>query len=142
MMMQSWMGSDFSNDDIVQQSSPVEDFTHELIGEEVIDGHTCWKIKMVPKPNVPVVWGSIITWVEQKNYLQIKTQFYDEDDFLVNTLLGLNVKSMGDRMIPTKLEIIPSDKVGEKTVVEYLTLDFSVDLNETFFSIQNLKKLK
>lgn len=142
MMMQSWMGSDFSNDDIVQQSSPVDDFTHELMGEETIDGHRCWKIKLIPKPDAPVVWGSIISWVEQEYYLQIKTEFYDEDDYLVNTMIGKDLKMMSGRMVPSVLVVTPADKPGEKTIVEYIDLDFSVKLDEAFFSIQNLKRLQ
>ncbi|MEP7266795.1 MAG: outer membrane lipoprotein-sorting protein [Saprospiraceae bacterium] len=142
MMMQSWMGSDFSNDDLVQQSSPVNDFTHEIIKEESIDGMPCWKIKLIPKPNAAVVWGSIITWVDKKNYLQLKTEFYDEDGELVNTMLGKNIKEMGGRIIPTLMEVIPSGKPNEKTVIEQIAMNFNTKSNETFFSIQNMKKLQ
>lgn len=142
MMMQSWMGSDFSNDDLVQQSSPVNDFTHEITGEESVDGRPCWKIKMIPKPNVPVVWGSINTWVDKKDYIQLKTEFFDEDGELVNTMLGKNIKQLGGRTLPTLLEVSPAGKKGEKTIVEQLALDFSIKKKEDFFSIQNMKNVQ
>ncbi|MBK6480825.1 MAG: outer membrane lipoprotein-sorting protein [Saprospiraceae bacterium] len=142
MMMQSWMGSDFSNDDLVQQSSPVNDFTHEMKGEESIDGRTCWKIKLVPKPNVAVVWGSIVTWVDKKDYLQLKTEFYDDEGELVNTMVGKDIRQLGGRTVPARLEVIPSDKPGEKTIIEQLALDFNLKQTEDFFSIQNMKKLQ
>lgn len=142
MMMQSWMGSDFSNDDLVQQSSPVNDFTHEMKGEESIDGRTCWKIKLVPKPNVAVVWGNIVTWVDKKDYLQLKTEFYDEEGELVNTMVGKDIRQLGGRTVPARLEVIPSDKPGEKTIIEQLALDFNLKQTEDFFSIQNMKKLQ
>ncbi|MCB0648574.1 MAG: outer membrane lipoprotein-sorting protein [Saprospiraceae bacterium] len=141
MMTQSWMGSDFSNDDLVNQTSPVNDYTHTMMGEELVEGQKCWKIKMVPKPNVAVVWGSVIVWVDQKNYLQLKTEFYDEDDFLVNTMLGKNIKTFGKRMLPSRLEVIPADKPGEKTIIEQMVIDFDKKQNAEFFSIQNMKKL-
>ncbi len=142
MMMQSWMGSDFTNDDLVKQSSPVNDFTHELIKEESIDDRLCWKIKLIPKPNAAVVWGSILTWIDKKNYLHLKTEFYDETGELVNTMLGKNIKSMGGRTLPTLLEVIPAGKKNEKTMVEQLVLDYTVKMKENFFSIQNIKNLQ
>merc|ERR1712062_21497 len=73
MMMQSWMGSDFSNDDMVQQSDPIEDFTHKLLGKETVEGRECYKIEMIPKEDAAVVWGKIIHWVDVKDYLELKT---------------------------------------------------------------------
>ena len=122
--MQSWMGSDFTNDDLVRESSILRDYEHELVGEEVVDGRNCWKIKLVPKPEAAVVWGEIFMWVDQAEYLQLKTEFYDEDAYLVNTMLGKNIKDMDGKLLPSIMEIIPAEEEGHKTVLEYLTLDF------------------
>ena len=70
MMMQSWMGSDFTNDDLVRESSIVVDYEHNYLGEEDINGITCWKLELDPKPEAPVVWGKIISWVD-KEYNQL-----------------------------------------------------------------------
>lgn len=141
MMTQSWMGSDFSNDDLVNQTSPVNDYTHQLMGEEVVSGQKCWKVKMTPKADVAVVWGSVIIWVDQKSYLQMKTEFYDEDDFLVNTMISKNLKQFGKRTLPSILEVIPADKPGEKTIIEQMVIDFDKKQDAAFFSIQNMKRL-
>jgi len=142
MMMQSWMGSDFSNDDLVNQTSIVDDFTHELMGVDTIEEMACYIIKLVPLPDATVVWGSIITWIDQTDYLQIKTEFYDEDEYLVNTMIGREIKMMGGRKVPSILEVIPADDPGEKTILEQLVLDFSTKKKESFFSIQNMKRSK
>ena len=63
MMSQSWMGSDLSNDDLVQQSSIIDDFTHKLVGTETIEGRSCYVIELKAKPDAPTVWGKIKTWV-------------------------------------------------------------------------------
>ncbi len=142
MMMQSWMGSDFTNDDMVQQSDPVEDFTHKMLGSETIEGRDCYIIEMIPKEETAVVWGKIIVWVAKSDYLELKTEFYDEDGYLVNTMLGKNIKNLGGRMLPSVMEIIPADEEGQKTVVEQIWTKFDVATKESFFSVQNMKRIR
>ena len=120
MMMQSWMGSDFTNDDLVKQSSIVDDYTHTIIGEEKVNEYDCWKIEFIPKPEAPVVWGKIFMWISKEEYLELKIEYYDETDELINIMYGYNVKQIGDRRIPTKMEMIPADEPGNKTIFEYM----------------------
>jgi outer membrane lipoprotein-sorting protein len=142
MMMQSWMGSDFTNDDLVRESSIVTDYEHELLGTETLEGRACYKIKMIPKPDAPVVWGEILIWVSKDEYLQLKSEFYDEDGYLVQTIYGKQVKEMDGRVIPSVLEVVPADEEGHKTRLEYLSLDFNEPIQPSFFSIQNMKRVK
>jgi len=142
MMMQSWMGSDFTNDDLLKQSSLVKDYNHTIIGEEKINNYNCWKIKFIPKPDAPVVWGKIVMWISKKDYLQLKAEYYDESLELVNSMIGSNVKNVGDRMLPTKMEMIPADKPGNKTVLEYSKIIFNKKISDRFFSQQNMKRVK
>ncbi len=142
MMLQSWMGSDFTNDDLVKESSVVNDYVHNVIGEEKYGGYDCYKIESIPKPEAGVVWGKLITWVAKEKFFQLKTEFYDEDGFLVKTYLGSNIKKMGGRTIPTHWEMIPVDRPGEKTVFDYNKIEFNINLKESFFSEQNMKRIR
>ena len=142
MMSQGWMGSDYSNDDILKESSIIVDYTHTLIGSENISGKDCYKIKLTPKENAAVVWGSIIKWITKDSYLQLKTQYFDEDGELVKTEIGSEIKKMDDREIPTKMEIIPEDNKGNKTIVTIDSIDFDAEINDDFFSQQNMKKIR
>jgi outer membrane lipoprotein-sorting protein len=141
MMMQSWMGSDFTNDDLVRESSIVKDYTHKLLGKDSIRGQMCYKIELIPLADAAVTWGKAIMWITVDGFNQWKTEFYDEDMELVNTLNAYNIKKMGDREIPTKMEIIPQDKKGNKTVLEIKSMIFNQAIDDTFFSQQNMKKL-
>jgi outer membrane lipoprotein-sorting protein len=85
MLSQGWMGSDYTNDDILKESSIVVDYVHNLEGEEKISDYNCYKIKLTPKEGAAVVWGHIITWVSKKDFLQLKSMYYDEDGYLVKT---------------------------------------------------------
>ncbi|WP_163708250.1 outer membrane lipoprotein-sorting protein [Mangrovibacterium lignilyticum] len=142
MMMQSWMGSDFTNDDLVKESSLVNDYTHKLLGTEQLEAYPCYKIELIPTEEAAVVWGKILMWVTRDDFLWLKAEYYDEDEELINTEILSDIKQMDDRMMPTHLEMIPQDKPGQKTVMIFKEIKFNVDLNESFFSIQNMKRLK
>jgi outer membrane lipoprotein-sorting protein len=142
MMLQSWMGSDFTNDDLVQQSSIVKDYTHKLLGKENIRGMECYKIELVPLPDATVVWGKIISWITTAGFDIWKSEYYDEDMELVNVENAFDIKKMGDRSIPVKMEIVPVTKKGQKTILEINSMLFNIPIEESFFSQQNMKKVK
>jgi outer membrane lipoprotein-sorting protein len=142
MMMQPWMGSDFNNDDLVRESSIIEDYTQSLKGEENIDGYDCYKVLLMPKPEAGVVWGKVIMWISKKGYLELRTEYYDEDENLVKYMTGSKVKEMGGRTIPSYWEMIPVDKPGEKTVLEYQSMEFDIDIKPSFFSEQEMKRIR
>ncbi len=141
MMMQSWMGSDFKNDDLVRESSIVVDYEHNFLGEEDINEISCWKLELDPKPEAPVVWGKIIAWID-KEYNQLKVEYYDEDGYLVNIMDQSDIKKMDDREIPTHLEMIPADEEGKKTVINILSATFDDPIPENFFSQQNMQRVR
>lgn len=140
MMMQSWMGSDFTNDDLVQQSSLIHDYDHRLLEETVVDQQKCYVIELLPKPEAPVVWGRLKIWIEKNHLYQLKTEFYDEDDYLVNTIEGSEVKKIQGRYLPTILTVTPEEE-DESTVIEYLDVQFDTEIRDDFFSVEQMKKL-
>ena len=142
MMSQSWMGSDFTNDDLVRMNSIVEDFEHKLIGEEIIEGYECYMIELMPKPEAAVVWGKIILWISKKDFYELKGEYFDEDGVLVNSMTSSNIQQMGDRSLPSKMVMIPADKPGNQTILEMLDVVFNKPIDESFFSQQNMKNVK
>ena len=142
MMMQSWMGSDFTNDDLVEESSLVTDYEHQLLGDTNLHDRVCWKLKLTPKPEAAVVWDKLILHISQKEYLQLRTEFYDENGDLVKTLEGFNIKDLGGRRLPSKMVMTPVDEEGKKTILEYQSLNFEPDIPDGFFTTQNMKRLR
>ena len=142
MMMQSWMGSDFTNDDLVKESSVVVDYTHELVGEEMLEGRNCYKIILTPKEDAAVVWGKIEMWVDKELTIQLQTEFYDEDDYLVNTMYGKEVKELGGKMLPSVLEVVPADEEGHKTIITQHWIKFDEPIKLDFFSTSNMKRVR
>ena len=142
MMLQSWMGSDFTNDDLVKQSSIVVDYTHKLLGKEKVRDMECFKIEMIPLPEAAVVWGKVILWITVSGYDQWMAEYYDEDNKLVNVSNSYEMKKMGDRVIPCRIEIVPQNKKGQKTIMHIDDMKFNIPMAESFFSQQDMKKIR
>lgn len=142
MMSQSWMGSDFKNEDLVRESSIITDFSHSLKEDESIQGRTCYLIELIPKEEAAVVWGKIMLWIDKEDYIIMKGEYYDEDLFLVNTMQTTEVAEFDQRMIASKMEMIPADEEGYKTVMIYHNIEFDLDLKESFFTVQNMKRVR
>ena len=141
MMSQSWMGSDFSNNDLVRESSIVTDYTHTLVGDSTFNNYDCYKIELIPKPDAPVVWSKVITFISKNEFLQLRTEFYDENQEIIRLMQSSEIKEMSGRTIPTRLEMIPLQEDGKKTIMIYEDIQFDIDISERFFSIQNMKRI-
>jgi hypothetical protein len=141
MMSQSWMGTDFTNDDLVRESSVVQDYDHTLKGDTIIDGRPCYIINMIPKPEAAVVWGKVIVCIDKKDFLELHSRFYDEDGVLVNTMNSYDIKMMHDRVIPTRFEMLPEDKKGHKTIMIYQSIRYNDPLRDDFFNTEKMKTL-
>lgn len=142
MMSQSWMGTDFTNDDLVKASSRVDDYDHKIVGDSVIEGRKCWKIEMIPHAQAAVVWSRMNMWIDQKDYLELRIEFYDEDNKLVNVMQCSDIRTMGGRVMPLKLEMIPVEKKGQETIITYSTAVFNQPISTDFFTTQKMKEVK
>jgi outer membrane lipoprotein-sorting protein len=142
MMSQGWMGSDYTNDDILKESSVVNDYTHQITGEENIADRECYRIKMVAKDNAAVVWGHQIRWVDKTEFLVLKAEYYDEEGSLVRTETGSDIKMMDGRVILTKIVLIPATEPGNSTIILIKDVKFNIPVQESFFSQQNMKNIR
>ncbi|MCB2203650.1 outer membrane lipoprotein-sorting protein [bacterium] len=140
MMLQSWNGSDFTNDDLARESDVSDDYTHKLLQEEKIHGEDCWKIASTPKPDAPVVWGKLYTWVRKADYLPAIVQYYDEKGTLVRYMVYSDYKTMDDRKIPAKWTMYNKVKEGHKTEFIIDKVDFNADIPDRIFSFRELER--
>lgn len=139
MMSQSWMGTDFTNDDLVKESSIVNDYDHSITGDTIIDNRNCYIIQLLPKPQAAVVWGKLLVCIDKKDFLELHTRFYDEDGSLINTMNASDIKMMDGRLIPTRFEMIPADKPNQKTVMLYKAVMYNRSLDDAFFTTEKMK---
>ena len=139
MMSQSWMGTDFTNDDLVKESSIVNDYLHSIIGDTTIDNRVCYIIQMIPKPEAAVVWSKLIVCIDKIDFLELHTRFYDEDGKLINIMNAYDIKMMGGRLIPTHFEMIPTDKKNQKTEMIYKKIQYNKPIEDNFFTTEKMK---
>jgi len=140
MMMGSWMGSHFTNDDLVKESRMEEDYIPRITFEGVRDGKNVMLFELRPKPDAPVVWGKLELLVTRKDYLPIYEKFYDEDMQLARTMVFEKIKPLAGRPRPSVMRLIPADKPDEFTEFVYEMLDLNLPLKDSLFSLANLKR--
>ena len=138
MMLGSWMGSHFTNDDLVKESRLIEDYDIVISHEGPRDGEDVWEFTLTPKPDAPVIWGRIEQQIRKRDRMPLWANYYDEDGTLVRTMNFSDFKVMGGRTLPARMIMEPTDG-EERTVVTYLELEFDVGLDEDFFSLRNLR---
>ena len=140
MMGSSWMGSHFTNDDLVKESQLVRDFEIELTFDGERGGNKVWEFKLIPYPNAAVVWGLITYEVRKADLIPTWARYFDEDGELKRTMTFEEVRKMGGRSIPTLIRLIPTDKPNEYTQMIYHDLQFDIELPKRIFSLSELRR--
>ena len=140
MMLQSWMGSDFTNDDLVKESSVVDDYDHTLLGREEIRGFDSYKIELVPKPETAVAWDRLIEWIRVDDYVPLRAEYFNERGELVRTMVFDDIKPMGNRVIPARYELIEEKKEGRRTVLQLNAVVFDAPVPGSVFTQRNLRR--
>jgi len=136
MMMQSWMGSDFTNDDMAKESSIVKDYNALISAQD----ETKYILDLIPKEDAAVVWGKIVMEIEKEHFVPLKATYYDEDETEMRVLYYSEVKVFGTHYLPRVMTLIPSDKKRNKTVVIIDEVDFDVKIDDSRFSKSALKR--
>jgi len=136
MMLQNWMGSDITNDDIVKQSSIVDDYSAKLLGKK---GSNV-TIELTPKPDAAVVWGKIVSQIDTRTYTGIKDDFYDESGVKVRSFRYSGVKRFGSYNLPTVWKVIPLDKPGHLTTLTVKDARYDAPIDSAYFSKSALKR--
>ena len=140
MMLTSWMGSDFTNDDLVRESSYSKDYTYELVGPST--DPEGWLVRFIAKPDVVGLWDRFELVVSKDGKIPISAKYYDRRDQLSRTLVWSDVKTFDGKRLPAHMTLTPEDKKGDKTELIYLDIDFDVDLPDTTFSLSNLEQAR
>ncbi len=139
LMMGSWMGSHFTNDDLVKESRMIDDYDITIGFDGDRAGVPVWEFVLKPKPEAAVVWGKIVEQVRKADLMPTWGRYYDEDGKLQRTLTFAEYRRMGGRLVPALLRVEPADKPGESTTLHYSQLEFDLGLDRDFFSLRNLR---
>lgn len=138
MMSSSWMGSHFTNDDLVKESRMADDYTFSIAAKAEQEGTIM--IICIPKPKAAIVWGKVVVTVREEDLMPVDIRYYDEDLNLARTMVFSDFQKMGDRTLPARLDMIPTDKPDESTVVIYEKINFNLPLRDDLFSLRSLQR--
>lgn len=136
MMLQKWMGSDISNDDIVKQSSIVEDYNPKILAKK--DNITT--LELTPKEDAAVVWGKIVLEIDTDTYTSNKDTYYDEEGEIVRYFIYKDVKKYGKYFIPTYWRIEPADKKDQYTEIILDKVAYDIEISQEYFTKSALKR--
>ncbi len=139
MMLQPWMGSDFSNDDLVKESSLIKDYSHRIISKDEDESGLIVHIEAIAKPDAPVVWGKIELWLYSDSFIPIRQVYYDERNEAKKALQFEDVKELGGRRIPTRWVMTPLDKDNQRTIITLHSMQFEIDIDRQIFTQLNLR---
>ena len=135
----AWMGSHFTNDDLVRGSRMREDYTWALMRRPSADGSGVYHIDLIPKPDAPIVWGKVSLIIDAERRPQ-KINYWNERGVLMRTMSFHDYKEIEGQEVPMRMRITPTREAGAFTEINYETLELNVSLSPRLFSLQSLKR--
>ncbi|MDZ7794342.1 MAG: outer membrane lipoprotein-sorting protein [Spirochaetia bacterium] len=141
MMMSSWMGSDFKNNDLVKEFTFTEDYTFEYIRPDEEKKGLIY-LKCIPKPGKPIVWGHVLVAVDVQTLIPKWEEYYDEHDELMRIMYFKEVENFDGTQLPSIMELVPQTKDGHKTVLRYIEAEFDVQIERRIFTLRHLRTFR
>lgn len=138
MLAQSWMGSDFSYNDLSKSDELLKDYTHKIVSEKKVDGHTTYTIDAIPKPGAPVVWGKLQVVIRGDGVMLAET-YFDQDMKVVRSMTTGKVGKLGGREYPVSMTMKPADDPGKWTRIETTAGKFDITIPGYMFTLSNLQ---
>jgi hypothetical protein len=138
MMLASWMGTDFTNDDLVRESSFIEDYEYQLAGPS--NEPAGWVVRFNARPGLVGLWSRIELVLSEDGTIPLQARYFDRRDRLARTMRWDDVREFDGRRIPARMILVPEDEEGHKTEMHYRTIRFDVDVPESTFSLSYLER--
>ena len=139
LLSESWMGSHFTNDDLMRETSYDEDYDTELSWTER-EGERYLQVTLTPKPDAPVVYTRILFLLTPEEWIPTREEFYDEGE-LIRYMTFDRVETVSGRPIPMRMTLQPTDEPDEQTVVEYEELEFDIPVEDDLFTRRGLRRV-
>jgi outer membrane lipoprotein-sorting protein len=138
MMAQSWMGSDFSYNDLAKSDQIIHNFTHRLLGTEEQDGHVVYVVESTPLPDAPVIWGKEVLRIRDDRLLLEET-FFDQDGKPAKRLRAVTIGKLGGKLYATRMRMEKLNEADHWTEISYRKASFALKLPDGLFTLSNLR---
>ena len=134
----SFMGTDFSYDDISSVDRDAEMDTHTLLREETLDGKPCYVIQSIPKDSSSYQYSKTISWIDKENYLIYKTEMYNRRGELAKIMESLDFKDVQGNLTPMRTKI-STVSAGTSTTIYMEIMKYNDPIPETVFTTAYLE---
>jgi outer membrane lipoprotein-sorting protein len=135
----SWMGSHFTNDDLMKASSFADDFDPTLVESKSEGALHVWTVDLKPKPDAAVTWSRVRVVLEKETKIPRTHEFFDEKGVLARKVVFTEIKDLGGRRAPALVTVTPATPPGESTELRYETIQRDVKIDPAIFSLARLK---
>ncbi len=142
LMLRPWMGSDFANDDLVKESSIVNDYTHQIVSHENVNGESVLKIEFTPKPDAPVIWGKLYHWIRENDLVPLKEEYYSEKGKAIKVMEYSDIGQVSNRIIPRTWEMRSLTKEGHSTTIKLVDVTYNQPIDDVIFSMSYLRRVQ
>lgn len=139
LLSESWMGSHFTNDDLVRETSYMDDYD-AVLARVQRDGVEYLQATLTPRPGAPVVYAKLVFLIRPQGWVPVLAEYHD-DQRIVRTMSFEDVRTVRGRPVPMRMVLQPADRPSERTVVEYLELELDVPVDPALFTHQGLRRV-
>lgn len=138
MMGQSWMGSEFSYDDLAKSDRLVVDYDLTVTGRDSHEGQVVYLIEALPRDDAPVVWGKQTLRVRADSIL-LEQVFFDQDFVPLRTMSTESIEVLDGRLYPVLMRMTSLEKEDSWTELAYSDARFDIELPNSLFSRSSLQ---
>lgn len=135
----SWMGTDFTYNDIVNERSIIDDYDHKILQIYNENDLSYYEIECIPKQDASVVWGKIVLHIRKDNFINTNRQYYDEKNRLIKELIISDIRKIKNRIFPFNWTM-RSNTDERESVLIFSKIEFNIKMDEDIFSLRNLRK--
>lgn len=139
LLSDSWMGSHFTNDDLMRETSYDEDYESAL-SWTTRDGERYLQVTMTPRPEAPVVYTKLVFLLTADDWTPTLWEYYDEGE-VVRTMTFDEVRTVAGRALPMRMTLVPADDPEERTEIRYELLELDVAVDPELFTRRGLRRV-
>ena len=139
LLSESWMGSHFTNDDLLRETSYREDYEASLDRVQE-DGTSYLRVVLTPRPEAPVVYTALHFLLTPDEWVPVRWDYLDEGE-VVRRIHYDMVATVAGRELPLRMVVQPTDAPDERTEILYESLELDVTLEEGLFTRQGMRRV-
>ena len=131
-----FFGTDFSFEDLEERD--VEQYNYEALGDDVIDGASCWKIQTTPKKSRSSHYSHSIAWIRKDNYVLARLDNYVGDE-VAKRLTNSTIENIQGIWTARQLEMADLTR-GTRTRLTLQQVKYNEPMKDADFTLEAIRR--